>query len=89
MKARLAACANLVPGLTSYFWWQGRLDTAKEALLLIKTTRQVYPRLQVLLKQSHPYESPEIIALPIVAGERRYLAWIAQSVRSQRRAGRP
>ena len=73
---QLAACVNLVPGLTSVYRWQGQRETAQEVLLLIKTRQAVYPELEAALLALHPYELPEIIAVPIEAGLPAYLSWI-------------
>ena len=73
---QLAACVNVVPGLTSVYRWQGQRETAQEVLLLIKTRQAVYPQLEAALLALHPYELPEIIAVPIEAGLPAYLSWI-------------
>ena len=80
VKQRLAACVNTVPGLQSIFRWQGRVDRCSEALLLIKTTRPVFLRLKTAILALHPYEVPEIIALPVHMGHQPYLRWIARSL---------
>ncbi len=76
VERQLAACVNLVPGLTSVYRWQGHTETASEVLLLIKTRQAVYPELEAALLALHPYELPEIIAVPIEAGLPAYLSWI-------------
>ena len=73
---QLAACVNVVPGLTSVYRWQGQTESAQEVLLLIKTRQAVYPELEAALLTLHPYELPEIIAVPIEAGLPAYLSWI-------------
>ena len=73
---QLAACVNVVPGLTSVYRWQGQTETSQEVLLLIKTRQAVYPELEAALLALHPYELPEIIAVPIEAGLPAYLSWI-------------
>jgi len=75
----LAACASMVPGLTSVYRWQGQRETARETLLLIKTSRALYPQLETAIVSLHPAELPEIIAVPIEAGLPAYLAWIEHS----------
>jgi periplasmic divalent cation tolerance protein len=72
----LAACVNRMPALTSIYQWQGRLCEESEQLLMIKTTPARYEALEMRLKALHPYEIPEIIAIPIVAGSSQYLAWL-------------
>ncbi len=81
IEHRLAACVNLVPGIESVFRWQGKLERAREVLLIVKTTQGRLAALQRHLVSQHPYDVPEVIALSIVAGNPPYLAWIAQSVR--------
>jgi periplasmic divalent cation tolerance protein len=79
---RRAACANIlrVP-IESVYRWKGKIESAREFLLVVKTSRKRFPALQREVQRLHSYEVPEIIALPIASGERRYLAWISESVR--------
>ena len=74
---RLAACVNLIPGLTSIYRWEDQMQHDVELLLIIKTRSAVYPQLEARLRELHPYQVPEIIALPIQAGSAAYLNWIA------------
>jgi periplasmic divalent cation tolerance protein len=76
VKEGLAACVNRVAPVTSIYQWDGRLCEAPEQLLLIKTTPARFEALELRLKALHPYEIPEIIALPVVAGSSQYLAWL-------------
>ena len=80
VKSRLAACANLIPKIESHYWWQGKIESSAEVLLLIKTTRAKLPALEKLILAEHPYDTPEFIALPLHGGNERYLAWITNSV---------
>jgi periplasmic divalent cation tolerance protein len=80
LGARLAACANLVPGLESHYWWQGKIDTSREVLVVLKTRAALVKRLEGLICAEHPYDTPEFVVLPIVAGSRRYLDWLAASL---------
>ncbi len=73
---RLAACVNVLADCTSVYRWQGKSETAGEVPVLIKTLEQYYPRLEQLIKSIHPYELPEIIAVPISNGLPSYLKWI-------------
>jgi periplasmic divalent cation tolerance protein len=76
---RLAACVNILPGaLTSIYRWKGKVESARERLLLIKTSRKRLPKLQAKIERLHSYEVPEFIALPVAAGSRRYLAWLEE-----------
>ncbi len=81
VEERLAACGNLIPGIESIYRWQGEVETAREALVLFKTTQAAYPALEARLKALHPYEVPEILALPPTAtGWPPYLAWVGENV---------
>ena len=77
VEAGLAACVNLLPRVQSVYRWQGVIESASEVPLLIKTTRARYPALQAALTAAHPYELPEIVAVPLEAGLPGYLAWVA------------
>lgn len=77
LQARLIACANLVPKVESHFWWQGKITTSAEVLLVLKTQRSKLAALEKLLLAKHPYDTPEIIVLPVRAGNGRYLDWLA------------
>jgi periplasmic divalent cation tolerance protein len=79
VEERLAACANVVPGLTSIYRWQGRICRDSEVLVLLKTRRSCFPTLARRVRQLHPYSVPEIVALPVVLGSPTYLAWVAES----------
>jgi periplasmic divalent cation tolerance protein len=76
----LAACVNILPGVTSVYRWQGKVESGDELLLLIKTSEQTYAALEDRIAGLHPYELPEIIAVPIEAGLHDYLNWIDESV---------
>lgn len=76
----LAACANVVPGVASTYWWQGRVEEAGEALLILKTRQDLVGRLTDRVKALHSYTVPEVIVLPIVGGNADYLRWIDESV---------
>lgn len=72
----VAACVNVSSPITSIFRWKGKRDTAEEILLLIKTTKQQYTALEAAILELHPYELPEIIAVPVEQGLRGYLDWV-------------
>ena len=78
----MAACVQILPPMISIYRWQGAVEQASEVLLLIKTTRAAYPRLETAIKENHPYQTPEIIALPVDAGSGEYLNWLAASVKT-------
>jgi len=77
VEARAAACVNQLAPCTSTYRWQGKIETATEVPLLIKTTRDAYPRLEKLIREAHPYELPEIIAVTVDAGLPAYLGWVS------------
>ena len=78
---RLAACVQIVGPIESIYRWQGRVETACEWLCLIKTTRSRFRAVAAAVESLHPYDTPEMVALPIVGGSPRYLEWLAASVR--------
>ncbi len=80
VEEHLAACANIVPGLRSIFYWEGRVQDERELLLLLKTTADRLPSLEARVRSLHPYSLPEFIALPVIAGHQPYLAWVSESV---------
>ena len=79
--ARLAACVNILPGdVTSIYRWKGKVESAKERLLMIKTSRLCLSKLRTEIERLHSYEVPEFIALPITAGSRKYLDWMDENL---------
>lgn len=80
VEAQLAACVNLCPSVESIYCWEGKVESAQEVLAIIKTTPAIYPRLEARLKELHPYEVPEIIALPSAQVLPAYAAWVQASV---------
>jgi periplasmic divalent cation tolerance protein len=76
VKEKKAACVNIVPGVNSLFHWKGKIDSARESLLLVKTRAPLLPEIISLVKETHSYEVPEIIALPIIGGSEEYLEWL-------------
>ncbi len=80
VEERLAACANVVPGVVSIYRWKGRLERSGEALVVLKTTRDRLEALQARVVELHPYDVPEVIALPVTGGHDPYLAWVCEEV---------
>lgn len=78
VEERLAACVNIVPKMESYYWWDGKVLEDSESLLLIKTTAARFGDLQQYVMDRHPYDLPEIVALPITEGLPDYLKWVAE-----------
>jgi periplasmic divalent cation tolerance protein len=89
LQARLAACANLIPRIESHYWWQGKLESSAEVLILFKTARARLAALERLILAKHPYDTPEFVVLPIAAGSRRYLDWLKASCGGVARRGHP
>lgn len=81
LKEKLAACVNVVPKISSSYWWKGEIESASESLLIIKTTAARTAKLIRQVKEVHSYSVPEVIALPILEGNPEYLRWISQSVK--------
>lgn len=80
VERRLAACVNVIGGVTSHYRWKGALEKGEEWLLVMKSSQDKYEELRTAILATHSYEVPEIIALPIVAGHPPYLDWIAESL---------
>lgn len=78
ITSRVAACVNVLSDCTSIYRWEGKIEHASEVPLLIKTTRAAYPKLENSLRELHPYELPEIIAVSMTAGLPAYLNWVTQ-----------
>ena len=80
VQERLAACSNLIPAVASTYWWQGRIEEASEALLVVKSRRDLVEQVAARVRQLHSYTVPEVVALPILGGNPAYLDWIDDSV---------
>ena len=78
VEQRLAACVQILGPIASTYWWQGKIESAPEWLCLIKTRKDLYEELERAIKAIHPYETPEIIAVPLIAGSADYVAWVEQ-----------
>jgi periplasmic divalent cation tolerance protein len=86
VEARLAACVNVLTApVESIYRWKGKVETARELLLVIKSTRKRFAALEAEVRRLHSYDVPEIVALPIERGSQAYLAWIDQSTRPENR----
>ena len=81
VEKQVAACVNLVPGVRSIFRWEGKIDEEAEVLAVIKTTRGGYAALESAILELHPYDTPEVLAIPVEAGTAGYLKWVTESVR--------
>ncbi len=81
LSARLIACANLVPKIESHYWWQGKIESSAEVLLILKTRKSKLAALEKLVLAKHPYDTPEFLVLPVSAGNHKYLDWLAASLK--------
>jgi periplasmic divalent cation tolerance protein len=77
LQTRLIACANLIPKIESHYWWQGRIESGTEVLLILKTQKSKLAALEKLILARHPYDTPEFLVLPLSAGNKKYLDWLA------------
>ena len=84
LKARLIACANIVPKIESHYWWKGQIERGTEVLLILKTTAKHLDGLEKLVIARHPYDTPEFIVLTLSGGNRRYLNWLEASCKASR-----
>ena len=76
LQARLIACANLIPKIESHYWWRGKIESGTEVLLVLKTQKSKLAALEKLILAQHPYDTPEFLALPLSAGNKKYLNWL-------------
>src|SRR5580658_9458960 len=81
LRERLAACANVKPGLESHYWWGGKIESSREVLLLFKTRASHLRKLERLILAEHPYDTPEFVVLQLTAGSERYLAWLERETK--------
>ena len=79
LEKKLCACVNIIKSIDSFFWWRGKIDTASEDLLMIKTTKRCLPKLIKTVKANHSYEVCEVVAVPVIAGNKDYLSWVSES----------
>lgn len=80
LRSKLVACANLIPKIESHYWWQGKVESGAEVLLLFKTTKPKLAAFEKFILAHHPYDTPEFVTLPLSGGTKRYLDWITASV---------
>lgn len=81
LKARLVACANLIPKIESHYRWHGKIESGSEVLLVLKTANSKLATLEKLILSRHPYGTPEFLALPLRAGNKNYLSWLTANCR--------
>ncbi|HEY0551825.1 MAG TPA: divalent-cation tolerance protein CutA [Verrucomicrobiae bacterium] len=81
LRAKLVACANLLPKIESHYWWQGEITSSAEVLMIFKTTARKISAFEKFILANHPYDTPEFVALSLTGGTSRYIAWIAASLK--------
>lgn len=81
INKKLAACANLLPGARSFYWWDGQVQDNRETCMVLKTTKAQWKALEMEIRTLHPYDIPGIVALPIESGNEDYLNWIAKETK--------
>jgi len=84
LEERLVACANIMPGVQSKFWWEGRIDHQEEVVMFLKTRGCNFSQVERQIKRFHSYDVPEIVAVPVIKGSRPYLNWLKQTVKKCR-----
>ena len=78
VERRLAACVNILPGMISHYWWQGKIERAEEAVMLVKTRASLADPVRLMVKELHSYETPAVMVLPVEAADPAYQKWIVQ-----------
>ena len=79
LESKLIACANIIPKIESHYWWQGKIESGAEVLLVLKAAKNRLAALEKLILAKHPYDTPEFLALTLNVGNQRYLEWLATS----------
>lgn len=80
VKQRFAGCVQILGPITSFYWWQGKIERSQEWLCVAKTERKLFAKVEEIIKTLHSYEVPEILAIPVVAGSESYLKWLQEQL---------
>jgi periplasmic divalent cation tolerance protein len=83
LDRRLAACVQIVGPVMSAYWWKGKLEKTEEWICYIKSRMGLYEKLEEAIRETHTYETPEIVAVPIIAGSRKYLEWLEDELKKK------
>ena len=83
LDRRLAACVNILPGMISHYWWQGKIERGEEVVMIIKTRASLADAVCAAVKEMHSYDTPAILVLPVEGGEAEYLEWIIRETRAE------
>ncbi|MBP9855191.1 MAG: divalent-cation tolerance protein CutA [Candidatus Omnitrophica bacterium] len=84
LKDKLIACANIISDIQSMYWWEGRVNSDQEVMMVIKTRKTLFSKIVKAVKAIHSYKVPEIIAMPIISGNKDYLNWIDDSTKGRK-----
>lgn len=87
VERRLAACVNILPGMVSYYWWEGKIDRGEEAVMIIKTRSSLAKEVERAVKEMHSYTTPAILVLPLESVESRYLDWLMKETEPAAKTG--
>lgn len=84
LNERLVACSNILPGMKSTYWWQGKIETAQEVVLILKTRKSLFQNCSKIIKDNHPHSTPCILEIPIMEGNPDYLYWLSAETETPR-----
>ena len=84
VEAKLAACVSVIPRMRSFYWWQGKIESSNECLLVVKSSRALFDSVKDVLASAHSYEVPEVVAMPIVEGSENYMSWLEANLKGGR-----
>ncbi len=81
LKKKLVACGNLISGVESLYWWEGKIEKSDEVMVWLKTERDKVKKVMAFIEKNHPYQVPEVLVLPILKGNEAYLKWVSESLK--------